>query len=224
MSNIIDLTERLASRKTNSEFTSLGVSKRNAVEGFLLGTSWSRLFSGVTRMGPVSEWSDLKWASIDLQVTSTEPKENDTLFNFVFAFHTDFRRLYIPEFGNQSHTNFLNVAGTIEHTVVKGPGIDDDLKMDIKQGLVDYVSSFPQIDTTLFALQIGFLVNLLDNNTVHYKSAVRTNDGKLSVSLSIPADDPGIGARMLLTITFDFLPLILDYMAIQLASEPVEQW
>lgn len=212
MSNVIDINSRLARRQRNADIAEMAASVRKIIENTMVNTSWPRLFAGVTKMPIMVDWPDLEWATFGLDVVTVEKSPDNPLFGMDIKISTRYRHQYVPEFGNQSIVDFLTVRCVMREGVIKGIDTHFDTKQALLQRLLSYVNSFSQFPNTKFAFQMGFLSNLLSENTIHCPN-VSDVDGKWVLKVLVPSSKPEDGMYMEVTMTFDFLPVVLDHMA-----------
>jgi len=214
MSNVIDINDRLARRQRDNDFKEVGQLVRRILETAMVDSDWPHLFAGVTQLPIMVDWPDREWATFRLDSHQLEKGPDNELFGAVYSFNTDYRRQYVPEFGNQTIVEILSMRLVMRDGIIKSPGVDDYTKQALMDKLLDYANSFSQFTNTKFAFQLGFLSNLFKNNTIIAPN-VRDVDGKWELTVCVPANNPEAGAHMVVTLTFDFLPLVLDHMATQ---------
>ncbi len=211
MSNVIDISERLLSRNLDNLNREVGIKTRQIVEELLSWEPWPTIFTGLTNMPGVADWSDLLWTTLELDMDTVQD-------GCIFHFQTNLRNRAIPGFGYQNDTEFLTVDVRLPADIVDTPVADDNDKLALKQAFLDYANSFSQIPSTKFAFQLGLLSNVLDNNPVQILQS-DLDSGKLKISLSIPLGRDQAPFRAELILTFAFLPLVLDHLAVNYANQ-----
>lgn len=212
MSNVIDINDRLTRRQRDKDISGIAQLAREIIEKHMADSEWPRLFAGATTTAAIVNWIDREWATFRLATHTLEKSSDNPLFGSVFSFNTAYREQYVPEFGNQSIVKFLSVQCIVREGVIKGIGCDDSAKEKLMQALLAYANSFSQFPNTKFAFQLGFLGNVLYKNTIFCPN-IKDVDGKWVLEVLIPADNPEAGLYLEVSMTFDFLPVLLDYMA-----------
>lgn len=213
--NVVDINKPL--------FTQVEKTVKQALDSLLKHSQWESIFAGISELPKIRDWSSEAWSTLDVACNAIADdlgeRGDESLFRMLVEFSSRFREICAPSFGIQSNCTFLSIEVNIKNTTIKSPGVDDVRKQELKEMLLECLKNFPKVDSIYQDLQVAVLSNLVDNNTIHFLHSKITADSKLVLIFSVPAKSPSIVARAVVTMTFDFLPLMLDHLAGQFLTE-----
>jgi hypothetical protein len=122
----------------------------------------------------------------------------------VLSISNRYRELLHPEFPIQSHTEYLKVTKQIVPELQE----NYELPNNILNDFMEYTGSFPQINCNEICFVLAVVSKMIENPKVRYYGITRDSDN-WTLKLAYSAN----GIHEDITVSFSFLPFILDHSA-----------